>query len=194
MASPKALLSKESPLWYTPEKYLNAARAVLGNIYLDPASDATGNELVKADVFMTERHDGIVQDWGVIARRQPGPITVWMNPPGGLRPKGLLGAGASLPILFWQKLMMLREQGSLSHAIVAIFSLGQLQTTQQCSKSMLDFPICYPPKRISWKPRPGVAGGSPSHAGGFVYVPARIDRTAEFKYTFSAFGKVVVPR
>ena len=60
--------------WYTPEKYIEMARAVLGEIELDPASSETANKTVKADCFYTEQDDGLSKQWRG---------KVWMNPPYG---------------------------------------------------------------------------------------------------------------
>ena len=60
--------------WYTPEKYIEMARAVLGEIELDPASSETANKTVKADCFYTEQDDGLSRPWYG---------KVWMNPPYG---------------------------------------------------------------------------------------------------------------
>lgn len=60
--------------WYTPEKYIEMARAVLGEIELDPASSETANKTVKADCFYTEQDDGLSRPWHG---------KVWMNPPYG---------------------------------------------------------------------------------------------------------------
>ena len=43
--------------WYTPHKYIEAAREVLGEIDLDPASCAFANQVVKAKQFFTKRRE-----------------------------------------------------------------------------------------------------------------------------------------
>jgi hypothetical protein len=60
---------------YTPKKYLDAARAVLGGtIDLDPASCAEANKTVQATTFLDADDDGLTKEWLG---------TVWLNPPYG---------------------------------------------------------------------------------------------------------------
>jgi phage N-6-adenine-methyltransferase len=58
--------------WYTPAIYVDAARIVLGNIDLDPASSELANRVVRADTFFTIADNGLEQDWTG---------NVWLNPP-----------------------------------------------------------------------------------------------------------------
>jgi phage N-6-adenine-methyltransferase len=59
---------------YTPAKYIEAVRSVLGEIDLDPASCEEANRVVKATVFFTKDDDGLAKEW--VGR-------VWLNPPYG---------------------------------------------------------------------------------------------------------------
>lgn len=45
--------------WYTPKAYIDAAREVLGTIYLDPASSEIANETIQATKFYTAEDDGV---------------------------------------------------------------------------------------------------------------------------------------
>lgn len=58
--------------WYTPANYIEAARHVLGEIDLDPASSAIAQRTVKATRYFSVAEDGLTHDW---------PGRVWLNPP-----------------------------------------------------------------------------------------------------------------
>ncbi|MBU1172998.1 MAG: ParB N-terminal domain-containing protein [Proteobacteria bacterium] len=58
--------------WYTPPDIIEAARKVMGEIDLDPASSSIANKIVKAKKFFTSADDGLSHKW--VGR-------VWLNPP-----------------------------------------------------------------------------------------------------------------
>ena len=49
--------------WHTPENYVEKVREVLGNIDVDPASNAVAQETVKAGLWYGEDEDGTTQEW-----------------------------------------------------------------------------------------------------------------------------------
>lgn len=175
------LHSSASPCWYTPTGIIEAAREVLGVIDLDPASDAFGNSRVKAGIYYTEEgHD---------TRRWPPACSVFCNPPGGRT-----NTGRSLPLAFWDALMVYRASRSLTHAIFVTFNIEQLQVSQRSTPSMMDFPFCVPRKRLSFVPSPDRAASgkrlAPTHANVIVYVPGTVNETPNFSRIFSHFGRV----
>ena len=58
--------------WYTPGKYIEAARAAMGGIDLDPASCAHANRTVQAATYFDQAADGLCREWWG---------RVWLNPP-----------------------------------------------------------------------------------------------------------------
>jgi len=58
--------------WYTPKKYIDMAREVLGQIDIDPASNAFANEVVQATTYYTKEDDGLSKEWQG---------KMWLNPP-----------------------------------------------------------------------------------------------------------------
>lgn len=58
--------------WYTPEKYIESVRKVMGGIDLDPASSDKAQKVINAKKYYTAREDGLTKEW---AGR------VFLNPP-----------------------------------------------------------------------------------------------------------------
>jgi len=66
--------SSKSNEYFTPSKYVEAARRVMGGVDLDPASSRRANKTVQADLYYDREDNGLKQPW---AGR------VWLNPPYG---------------------------------------------------------------------------------------------------------------
>lgn len=87
--------------WFTPAAVIAAARQVLGEIDLDPASTAAANRVVQARQFFTQQDDGLKREWKG---------RVWMNPP----------YAAPLIDRFAQKLADAIASGAVSAAVVLV--------------------------------------------------------------------------
>lgn len=183
----------DSPEWYTPAPFVEAARAVMGGIDLDPASHEEANRTVQARHFYTAEDDGLQQPW--FGR-------VFLNPPGGKHAngEGLVG-------LFWLKLM--RDWRVAVHPVDQFvwigYSLEQLQTLQciKAHKTPLDFALCVPNRRIAFVENEAkkaarqaklLAAGKtpneksqPSHANYIAYGGPERQR---FEDVFQGFGQV----
>jgi ParB family chromosome partitioning protein len=58
--------------WFTPERWVAAARAVMGGIDLDPATHARAQQMIQAKLCFTRADNGLMQEWHG---------RVWLNPP-----------------------------------------------------------------------------------------------------------------
>jgi ParB family chromosome partitioning protein len=164
--------SSASNEWYTPAEYVEAARAVMGGIDLDPASCAEANAIVRAERFFAKHEDGLGQYWRG---------RVFLNPPGGkVRNK-------SEAALWWSKLVREFVAGRVSQFVFVGFTLEILRTAQDTGKYGPMSPLspqfvrCFPRERMRF-------GGknSPTHANVIVYGGAN---RAGFVKTFSAISK-----
>ena len=119
--------------WYTPEIYINAARETLGTIDLDPASNPTANEIVKAKTFYTAEDSGLEKEWVG---------NVWMNPPYESR---LIGS-------FIEKLLAHYVKEQIPQAIVLVNNATETQWFQLIAEAARA--SCFPKGRVKfWHPR-----------------------------------------
>jgi hypothetical protein len=73
---------RDSDAWFTPKKYVDAARSALGGtIDLDPFSDPAANKVVQASRIFTIDDDALSRSWEAVGNQRE--QTVWMNPPYG---------------------------------------------------------------------------------------------------------------
>lgn len=148
---------------YTPAKYIEAARLVLGTIDLDPASCKEANKTVKATEFFDKKKDGLSQEWHG---------KIWFNPPYG----DLVGK-------FIAKLMVELEAGHVTEVIVLVNAHG---TDTLWFQPLWDGCLCFTDHRINFMGG-GTRSGS-THGSVFVYFGP--DKRL-FKKQFSQFGAVV---
>jgi ParB family chromosome partitioning protein len=173
---------QKSNEWYTPAKYIEAARAVMGGIDLDPASCALANQTVKATRYFTKDDDGLSQIWGG---------KVWLNPPysSPLSPAGMSGGKRRGPTELWiQKLIDSFESGDVSQAIVCI----NADTVRAWFQCLWEYTICFVSRpiqfiRVDQKPEHHFFGTA------FVYLGPHESRFIEVFSRFGTIAKRVSP-
>lgn len=198
--------SQKNPNFMSPTWLVKAAREVLGEIDLDPATDEEANKIVKAKRIYTAKDDGLRQTW--CAKRQN--TAIFLNPPGGLvrtaaaraaLPKELRASRSSAAI-WWHKLCCEHAQGGCE-AIFVGFSIELLQSCQAFAerdyhRHPLEFPCCFPRERIAFVEL-GENGerrvaGMPGHGNVIVYLPSpRASKHHQFHEVFSEYGYVHLP-
>lgn len=148
--------------WYTPKEYIEAARHVLGEIALDPASNPLANDIVQAATFYTAEDTGLDKDWFG---------TVWMNPP---YESGLIGQ-------FVEKLCDSYASGSVTRAVVLVNNATETKWFQSLAEQ--SSAICFPKGRVKfWHPRKVAV---PLQGQAILYLGPNTD---EFARLFSQFG------
>jgi ParB family chromosome partitioning protein len=168
---------------------VEAARAVLGGIDLDPASCPLAQDVVKATAWYGPGsplgEDGLTEPW--LGR-------VFLNPPGGRAQ--LTGCGTSSnAALWWGRLASSWEAGEVEAAIFVGFTLEILRSAQALDVLQpLGCPLCVPSSRIAFDTTDGgkrVESTQPTHANVIVYLPPAVGEghAERFKDLFEPFGR-----
>jgi hypothetical protein len=155
--------SSKTGTWYTPEKYIEAARRVFGgSIWLDPASDEAANSYIKAVQYFDVRQDGLRQDWLA--------LSLWLNPP--------FDASKEFAV----KLLKEWKEKNFNEGI----ALFKFVPSYKWFKPLADFPMVITDHRVSFWAAPGVEGSSRfDNAICFVYFG---DHPVNFYREFGQFG------
>jgi phage N-6-adenine-methyltransferase len=152
--------------WFTPAQYVEAARQVMGGIDLDPASNATAQQWIKAGQIFTQSDDGLQQQWNG---------RVWLNPPYA---QPLIGQ-------FIDKLLAELATGRVEQAV--LLTHNHTDTAWfHVAQSIADL-ICFTRGRINFVDDDGERG-SPAQGQAFFYFGARAEAFLEL---FASFGFVV---
>ncbi|MGC2785549.1 MAG: DNA N-6-adenine-methyltransferase [Roseiarcus sp.] len=113
--------------WFTPAKYIEMAREVLGEIDLDPASHAIPQQTIRATTFFTIADDGLKQPWRG---------RLWLNPP----------YCRELIAPFVDKLVSEYASGAVEQAILLIHNYTDTTWFQAAARAAQV--ICFPCGRI----------------------------------------------
>ena len=154
--------------WYTPPEYIEAARAVMGSIDLDPASSDIANNTVQAAKYYTAEMNGLALPWFG---------NVWMNPPYS---SDKIGA-------FVDKLVS--ERPNIESAIVLVNNATE--TAWFVKLVYISSAVCFPKGRVKFIDTQGNSSGAPLQGQAVLYIGNSVDRFCD---NFSQFGWTAVMR
>jgi len=153
--------------WYTPHKYIEAARLAMGSIDTDPASCEFANQTVRATTYYTAETNGLDKVWTG---------NVWLNPP------------YCQPLIseFAESVTFRFSEGEIEQAIVLVNNATETAFFQRMLEEASA--ICFPRTRIRYINQDGPLALTPLQGQAFIYFG---EEWMRFKENFSQFGKVV---
>jgi len=168
-AQPKAHVAHNSGNneWYTPSVFIEAARACLGEIDLDPASSPIANETVRAKQIFTAEQDGLKQPWHG---------RVWLNPP----------YAQPLIAQFAEAVASKYETGEIKEAIVLVNNATETAWFRRMLRAASA--ICFPAGRIKFVDPEGKPSGAPLQGQAILYMGERVH---DFTEAHKALGSVL---
>lgn len=181
--------------YYTPKKWTDAARQVMGTIELDPASCLNANLSVLADRFFDKEIDGLTQDWITPALWMNHPFHKGENPCPTNREKckklackkrGYHIDKAIPDNAAWiNKLIQEYQCGNVKQAIIITFA----STSETWFRPLLKFPQCFPDGRIHYYKPDGTIDKGVTKGSVLTYLGPNVDVFGE---VFSQFGEVKI--
>jgi hypothetical protein len=152
------------PEWYTPPEYIEAARAVLGRIALDPATSEIAQTTVRAGGYFTADTDGLDKPWSG---------RVWLNPP----------YSSALVGQFVDKLCRHYAAGEVPEALLLVNNATDTKWFQSAAHQCRA--LCFPEGRIRFLDEEGNASGAPLQGQALLYFGENV---GAFRNGFSGFG------
>jgi hypothetical protein len=150
--------------WYTPPVYIEAARAVMNGIDLDPASSKLAQETVQAGAYYSIDVDGLSKPWFG---------NVWLNPPYS---KDLIGK-------FTERLRIAFDDGQVPQAVILVNNATDTVWFQKLASVASAF--CFCAGRIKFNNKRGEQQNSPLQGQCFIYLGEQSER---FCNEFRGFG------
>ena len=134
--------------WYTPADIIEAARAVMGSIDIDPASNDIAQKVVKAKIYYTAESNGLNKKWTG---------NVWLNPPYASE---LIGK-------FVDKLI--KEQEHYEQAIILVNNATETEWFRKIIS--IASAVCFPKGRVKFY-LPDGKTGAPLQGQAILYIGA----------------------
>jgi ParB family chromosome partitioning protein len=153
--------------WYTPTRYIDAAREAMGEIDCDPASSEIANRSIRATIYHSTEDNGLVQPWAA---------RVWMNPP------------YAQPLIsdFCAELIKRIDAGEVRQACVLVNNATETGWGQQLITRAAA--VCFPRGRVRFIDPEGQPSGAPLQGQIVAYFGTAADKFAE---AFASFGVVL---
>lgn len=175
--------SPDSDEWYTPKKFVNSVKEVLGEIDLDPFSCEFANKVVQAGHYFTKEDNALAISWEFRSLREGdlvsrhSPVKVFCNPP-----YSCTGQAAN-------KLFNEYEIGNVSSAILLTnTTITDREWFHRLNKYRNHFAICLVKQRIKYY-RQGQAASNPRDASMFTYIGDSQNNYREFERFTKVFSK-----
>jgi len=153
--------------WYTPPKFIDSARVVMGDIDCDPASNEIAQLTVQAKTYYTKEHSGLDKHWEG---------RIWMNPPYS---SNLIGQ-------FCERLAMFRTIGIVTEFIT--LTNNATDTKWFSTLGTVINAVCLITGRVRFISPDGQLGATPLQGQIITYSGNKI---FEFEREFSKYGKVM---
>ena len=164
--------------YYTPTEVIEAARAVLGRIDLDPCSCQAANRVVQATTYFTRNDDGLRQKWSG---------RVWVNPPG--RRAGQKKSQAR----WWDCLVQHYMDGTVKAGIFLAFNLSLLAVGRSSPLPAQAFPFVVFHRPLRYTRPDGRRMTVPYSRSMVILVSRSRAMLRRFTREFGHFGVVTVP-
>lgn len=164
--------SHRSVEYYTPVEILDAARAVLGQFDLDPASCEEAQRNVMATVFYSIEDNGLSRPWRG---------RVWLNPPYGKT------NGRSNQEIWAQRLVSEYLEGHVTEAVLLVKAALGYKWFEELFR---DWPVCFARSRLSFILEDGNDEGQSKQGTALFYFGENVDL---FARTFRQIGRIIPP-
>lgn len=174
---------RDSDAWHTPPQYVEAARAVMGSIDLDPFSSSDANAVIKAAYFFDKDRSALAQRWApgskAQQRKYPHGFNVWMNPPYSL---GLIDKAIDRLLAAW-------EAHTVRQAIVLVNNSTETQWFKRLR--LRSQAVCFPTFRIAFLAAGGQRISGATRGQAFFYLGTD-EGARRFLEVFEAYGWIIL--